>query len=182
MGRGYKIGLMWLSVLAGLTGCAGVKMEQDFPIREPGNPGNIITTSELKKIEKRDGKAFGDNLDFLFGEDKKADQKGGSSVEVSAYLWRASLDTISFMPLLSADPFGGVIITDWHSPPETPNERFKLTVYILSRQLRADGIRVSVFREQFKNGTWHSAKTTKGVGAKLENKILIRARELRIKS
>ena len=182
MGRGYKKGLIWVGVLASLTGCAGLKMEQDFPIREPGNPGNITTTSELKEIEKRDGKAFGDNLDFLFGDDKRNPQKSGSSVEVSAYLWRASLDTISFMPLLSADPFGGVIITDWHSLPETPNERFKLTVYILSRQLRADGIRVSVFREQFKNGAWRSAKTTKDVSAKLENKILIRARELRIKS
>ena len=169
-------------MMIGFSGCEGVKMEQDFPIRDPGNPGNIISTAELKEIEKRDGKVFGDTLDLFYGDDKKDSPQGGSSVEVSAYLWRASLDTISFMPLLSADPFGGVIITDWHSLPETPNERFKLTVYILSRQLRADGIRVSVFREQLKNGTWHSAKTTKEVGAKLENKILIRARELRIKS
>ncbi len=67
---------------------------------------------------------------------------------VNAYLWRASLDTINFIPLVSADPFGGVIITDWYTPSETPNERMKVQVTILDRELRADGVRVSVFKQQ----------------------------------
>ena len=86
------------------------------------------------------------------------------------------------MPLKSADPFGGVIITDWYVPPETPNERLKLTVYILSRKLRSDGIRVSVFRETLKEGVWRTARVSKETVNKLENKILYRARELRIAS
>ena len=66
---------------------------------------------------------------------------------MNAYLWRASLDTINFIPLVSADPFGGVIITDWYTPAETPNERMKVQITILDRELRADGVRVSVFKQ-----------------------------------
>jgi hypothetical protein len=69
-------------------------------------------------------------------------------VAVNAFLWRASLDTINFIPLVSADPFGGVIITDWYTPAETPNERMKVQITILDRDLRADGVRVSVFKQQ----------------------------------
>ena len=90
----------------------------------------------------------------LFGDSKSKTQGPGEAVNgvgVNSFLWRASLDTISFMPLTSADPFGGVIITDWYTPPETPDERFKATVYILERQLRAHGIRVSVFRQSRAN-------------------------------
>jgi hypothetical protein len=75
---------------------------------------------------------------------------GGGSEEgigVNSFLWRASLDTLNFMPLASADPFGGVIITDWYSDPTTPNERFKATVYILDTRLRADALNVSIFRQ-----------------------------------
>ena len=75
------------------------------------------------------------------------DGGGGYGIGVNSFLWRASLDTVSFMPLVSADPFGGVIITDWYSPSETPDERFKVKVYILGRGLRADGMRATVFRE-----------------------------------
>ena len=85
------------------------------------------------------------------------------------------------MPLASADAFGGVIITEWYSPPETKDERFKINAFILGRALRADGIKVAVFR-QTKNeaGEWIDAKVTAGTVADLENAILTRARELRI--
>lgn len=106
---------------------------------------------------------------------------GGSPVAVNSFLWRATLDTLSFMPLASADPFGGVVITDWYTPPETPSERFKLTVYILSRDLRADGLRVAVFRQnQNPNGEWVGVKIKNDTAVELENTILTRAREMRI--
>jgi hypothetical protein len=69
-----------------------------------------------------------------------------AGIGVNSFLWRASLDTLNFMPLASADPFGGVIITDWYSDPTTPAERFKATVYILDTRLRADALNVSIFR------------------------------------
>jgi hypothetical protein len=107
----------------------------------------------------------------------------GVSVGVNSYLWRASLDTISFMPLASADPFGGVIITDWYAPASSPTERFKVTVYILDKQLRADALKVSVFRQQRgSNGEWTAAALDPETPSKLENAILTRARQLRIAS
>ena len=101
---------------------------------------------------------------------------------VNAYLWRASLDTINFIPLVSADPFGGVIITDWYTPAETPNERMKVQVTILDRELRADGVRVSVFKQQTapKGGNWVDAQVDPRTNIDIENAILTRARQLRI--
>ncbi len=81
-------------------------------------------------------------------------QEAGTSLGVNAFLWRGALDTLSFMPLASADPWGGVIITDWYAPPTANGERFKATAYILGRQLRADGVRVTVFRQVRDGGQW----------------------------
>ena len=116
--------------------------------------------------------------DSIFEGDGAA---GGAGIGVNSFLWRASLDTISFMPLVSADPFGGVIITDWHTPPEAERERFKINVYILGRDLRADGIRAAVFR-QLDNGQgqWIDAKVDAQTAVDLENAILTRARQLRV--
>jgi hypothetical protein len=110
------------------------------------------------------------------------DQGGGGALGVNAYLWRAALDTLSFMPLSSADPFGGVIITDWYQPPASPGERFKVTAYILGRQLRADGIRVAVFRQVQQSGQWVDAPVSGVTTGDMENKVLARARELRSQS
>ena len=165
-----------------LIGCSSLEMKQEFDVEVFGKKGEIVTEQEYEEMQKEEGKALGSTLDFLFGDDKKQKRSSGSAIEVSALLWRASLDTISFMPLKSADPFGGVIITDWYVPPETPNERLKITVYILTRQLRSDGIRVSVFRETLKQGVWRTAPVAKETAIKLENKILYRARDLRIAS
>jgi len=125
------------------------------------------------------------------GSDKKDDIdtgttaiSGGTSrtVGVNSYLWHATLDTLSFMPLASADPFGGVIITEWYSPPNTPSDRIKVTIYILDRRLRADGIKISVFRQVRSNEGWVDAQTNPDTANKLEDAILTRARELRLAS
>ena len=117
----------------------------------------------------------------LFGDTKNQGTAG--AVAVNAFLWRASLDTISFMPLASADPFGGVIITDWYAPPETPDERFKVNVYILGRILRADGLKVSVFRQtRDAGGRWNDATVGPEVAVEFENAVLSQARELRLRA
>ena len=117
----------------------------------------------------------------IFGPDLPEDSTGGG-IGVNNLLWRASLDTVSFMPLVSADPFGGVIITDWYTPAETPNERMKVQVTILDRELRADGVRVSVFKQQTapKGGNWVDAQVDPRTNIDIENAILTRARQLRI--
>jgi hypothetical protein len=120
-------------------------------------------------------------LTGLFTSTSKKDAPGAQGIGVNTYLWRASLDTVSFMPLASADPFGGVIITDWYTPPETPNERFKLNVYILDRQLRADGVKATVFRQSHApDGRWIDMTVDPKTGSDLENAILTRARQLRV--
>jgi len=119
---------------------------------------------------------------FGFGGRSSGRDEGGGALGVNAFLWRGALDTLSFMPLSSADPFGGVIITDWYSPPEAPDERFKVTAYILGRQLRADGVRVSVFRQVNSRGQWVDVPVTPDMATALEDKILLRARDLRVQS
>ncbi|HEY5288835.1 MAG TPA: DUF3576 domain-containing protein [Caulobacteraceae bacterium] len=103
------------------------------------------------------------------------------AIGVNGYLWRATLDTLAFMPLQSADPYGGVVITDWYVNPEKPDERFKATVYILDTRLRADGLNVTVFREVNNGGGgWVQAPTSAQTSVDIENAILTRARELRL--
>jgi hypothetical protein len=117
------------------------------------------------------------------GKDKKDNSAnaGPAGVGVNSYLWRATLDTVSFMPLASADPFGGVIITDWYSPAQTPTERFKVNVFILGRELRADGVRCTVFRQKRDaNGQWADAPVDQKTGPDIENAILTRARQMRL--
>jgi hypothetical protein len=105
---------------------------------------------------------------------------GKMTLGVNSYLWHAALDTMSFMPLASADPFGGVIITDWYVAPNAPNERLKVTIYILDRNLRADGLKVVVFRQTRNGAAWSDAAPSPDTARKLEDAILTRARELRL--
>jgi hypothetical protein len=112
------------------------------------------------------------------GNSGRAQAEAG--IGVNSYLWRASLDTLNFMPLASADPFGGVIITEWYSDPTTPAERFKATVYILDTNLRADALNVSIFRQQQVGGQWADAAVDPETEIQIENAILTRARQLRL--
>jgi hypothetical protein len=102
-----------------------------------------------------------------------------TAIGVNAYLWRAALDTVSFAPLLQANPNSGVIITDWYANPKAPGERVKLTVTILDQDLRADALRVSASRQTYQNGAWVEAPVTAATVQKLEDIILTRARDLR---
>jgi len=99
---------------------------------------------------------------------------------VNAYLWQASLDTLSFMPIAKADPFGGVIITDWYSPRGNTNERFKVTTHIMDRALRAEGLKVKVFRQVHGGDGWRYVEANPEMERKLEDEILTRARQLRL--
>jgi hypothetical protein len=150
-----------------------------------GCNGNFQEAGENPTLEETwrrdDGQLFGDIT--IGGVDKRENDTGPSGIGVNSFLWRASLDTLSFLPLASADPFGGVIITDWYAPPESPGERFKVTVYLLGRQLRSDGLRVSVFRQsQAANGNWIDSALADDTATKMADAILTRARELRIAS
>ena len=175
--RTHTLKILALSVMTlplfALSSCSSVETEAKYPSGlERTSTGDDIY-GEKESIFGKDGLA-------LFGGGKKDSQDGGSGIGVNSFLWRASLDTVSFMPLASADPFGGVILTDWYSAAEAPNERFKLNVFILGRQLRSDGIRVRAFKQELVKGKWRDAKVTDETARKLEDTILTRARQLRV--
>ena len=116
-----------------------------------------------------------------FGSSAAADERKG--VAVNAYLWRASLDALSFMPMEQTDPFGGTIKTGWYVPPATPNERLRVAIYILDSRLRADALRLSVFKEtKTATGNWIDASVDPETVTKLENLILNKARALKIQA
>ncbi|MEC9017922.1 MAG: DUF3576 domain-containing protein [Pseudomonadota bacterium] len=102
-----------------------------------------------------------------------------TTIGVNAYLWRATLDTLSFMPLAQTDSNGGVVVTDWYIDPNTPGERMKLTVSILDQDLRADAVRVAASRQVSQNGAWVDAPVKAATVQKLEEIILTKARDLR---
>lgn len=128
-----------------------------------------------------------DKPDSIFGEDglglfgsKKDKAEEDSGIGVNSYLWRAALDTVSFMPLASADPFGGVILTDWYTPAENANERLKLNVFIMGRQLRSDAVRVRAFKQVAGSNGWVDTEVSAETTRKLEDTILTRARQMRV--
>lgn len=147
----------------------------DFQGLGSGSPGDASTN-----------RMGGPDSGTIFGIGKGPGSKdqaggggGGSGIGVNAFLWRGALDTIAFMPLSSADPFGGVIITDWYTPPGTSGERFKATIYILSRDLRSDGIRVNIYRQVLQSGQWIDSTVDPATVGDIENKVLARARHMR---
>jgi hypothetical protein len=154
LSRGLGLGGLLLSVTI-VTGGWGLPASGAMTVSEANQSGRVILA--------------------------KSDDGENAGLGVNAYLWRASLDTVSFMPLATVDPLGGVIITDWYANPQTPEERFKMTVYIFDKRMRADGVKVAVFR-QVRQGKsdWVDAQTNPETATKLENAILTRARQFRV--
>jgi hypothetical protein len=173
LSRGVSIAL----VLSGLTlvGCASHKSTAPERVATNAN-GDVVAIS---------GGGGGGFLGIGGGNKKKiaaqAAKDAAAGIGVNSYLWRASLDTLHFMPLASADPWGGVIITDWFSSAEKPDERFKATVYILDTRLRADALNVTVFKQvKDASGGWVDSAVADQTATDIENSILTKARQLRL--
>jgi Domain of unknown function (DUF3576) len=146
-----------LAIASLLGGCAWV--QQDLAKGVPGLGGGASDKDRSKQADIAASKV--------------------TTIGVNAYLWRASLDTLSFMPLVQTDSNAGVIVTDWYSNPNTPAERMKLTVSILDQDLRADALRVAASRQVAQNGSWVDAPVQAATVQKLEEIILTKARDLR---
>lgn len=164
--------LMITSILA-LSACSGIESEAKYPTgADRSGTGDNNIYSEAPSIFGKGG------ISGAFGRQENKDSGGG--VTVNSYLWRAALDTVSFMPLASADPFGGTIITEWYTTPKTPKERTKINVFILGKELKAESLSVKVFRQTKSGSNWVDANVAKETNIKLEDAILTRAREMRI--
>lgn len=169
----YEMKLKLLPILCFVVGLAGCATEYTEEALE--------TSHSEERLNKGMEKFLGEDT-LHFGGAKKREQED-TGLGVNSHLWRATLDTISFMPIASADPFGGVVITDWYSPPQSVNERFKMNIFILDRQLRSDGVKVSLFRQtRDESGQWIDQAVDPQTIAELENTILARARHFRKKT
>lgn len=160
------------AALLTLSACGPADDEQQFP------------TTEEDRRKERLGKMTGENgLTILGGEKSEEGTAGTNPLGVNSFLWRGTLDTLAFMPLTSADPWGGTILTDWYEDPQAPGERFKVNALILDRNLRSDSLKISVFRQRKneKTGLWEDAEIDRTLARKLEDTVLTRARELRVK-
>ncbi len=172
MGRVMKFPLIIvLSILILIQGCSGITPDENQSFPE--------STEDARRAKR--GKISGEGGIKLFDSSSSEDDSS-SGIGVNSFLWRASLDALSFAPLSSVDPLGGVIITEWYEDPAAKGEKFKINVIILGKKLRADGLRVSVFKKANNNGVWEDAPISTDLNRQLEDKILTRARELRIKS
>lgn len=146
--------------------------------------GEGVSDTPLRPEDERElrrGKLTGEDGWNLLG-DSDADTESGARLGVNSFLWRATLDTLAFMPLSSADPFGGTVLTDWYEDPNNQGERFKVNALILDATLRADAVKLTLFKQAInsKTKTWRDIKVSPELARKLENTILTRARELRV--
>jgi hypothetical protein len=168
--------IVLLSLLAVMVGACNA-----FSDAEPVEDGRFDPFEERQRA--RFGTITGDEPITLFStnRDRGGEGGGGGGIGVNAYIWQATLDTINFIPLASADPFGGLIITDWFQSVDAPGERVKMHVQIRDAALRADAVRVSVFRQvRNEDGDWLDAAVEEGTARSVEDHILTRARELRM--
>ncbi len=136
--------------------------------------------TEEDRRKEHIGKLSGDEGLHLGGVSEKDKQAANNPLGVNSFLWRATLDTLAFMPLASADPWGGTVITDWYEDPATPGERFKVNAIILDRQLRADSLKISVFQQKRTGSQWQDSSVNPQTARKLEDTVLTRARQLRV--
>ena len=153
--------LLVLLITGFVAGCGAFKLER------PAKP-----------VEEKSKFSFG--LGIFGGGNTSQTLNSEQELGVNGFIWQATLDALSFMPMTSADSIGGIVITDWYQSRSAPKERFKVTVYILDKSLRADGIRVSAFKQELTSNGWQDVTMSPEVAIKLENAILSRARELHI--
>lgn len=148
-------------LLSLLTACSNLPPSENSKIK---GPGSILTGKDTQGISLLE-----------LGETSNSE----TSLPINALLWRASLDIASSIPLDDIDTFGGTIVTEWYQLDENNEERIKLAIFVLDRELRSDGIRVVVYVQKRDGSDWRDEGTDSEMGLRLEELILTRAREIR---
>ena len=163
----------YLCCVVTLVSCSKNK---DADLQEAAERDHRTPKTKLERLQdKTKGYIFGEPL-LTIGSKKSED----SNIGVNSYLWRASLDIVANLPKQKADPFGGLIVTDWQVLSD-PKERLKMEIVIIGRQLRSDALRVSVFRQQLKGSKWQDMTVSQETIAEIEETILKRARDIRVR-
>ena len=154
-------------------------------IRRSGTVFNSAQNKELAMSDAENrlrtgGGLFGKKAGISLGTKKGNNAVSSIGMPINPYLWKGSLETISFMPLSSADPFGGIIITDWYSDGQTINERCKINIFIKGLELKTSNLKVNTFCQSFENNRWVDLPTSASQSAQLENAILNKAKRIKL--
>ena len=154
---------LFLLVCASLTNCGTTR------------PENVNQKAdEINNVSFLTGKPGGIKLSDVLKKDPS-----NNGLPINALLWRAALDIASFVPLDDVDTFGGSIVTEWHQPKATPDQRLKLTIFVIGRELRSDAVTVRAYIQNRLGTEWVDSGRDEALGRKLEDLVLTRARELR---
>ena len=158
-------------------------------IRRSGTPFNLTSDKDLAMSDAQNRLLSGGgmlgkkaNFNFLDSDNQNSSQTSTIGMPINAFLWKASIETINFMPLSSTDPFAGTIITDWYTANENLNERCKLNIFINGQELKTDNLKVSSFCQSLKNNQWVNMPSNSDNNMKLENVILNKAKKLKLTS
>ena len=159
-------------------------------INRSGTPFNSATDKELALSDAQNrlmtgGGLFGKKASLNLFENNNNSENTSAGIigmPVNPYLWRASLNTIDFMPLSSTDPFAGTIITDWYTAETNLGERCKLNIFINGKDLKTNNLKVSSFCQTLKNNQWVNIPSQIEENIKLENVILNEAKKLKLTS
>ena len=154
-------------LILSLSACSKVNVKQEYP----------KTRNQIE--DDRVGKLTGDGIFLVGGKSKQS--ASSSHISVNSYLWRAALDNINFMPLNSSDSLGGVIVTDWYSMSQESKERYKVNIFIAGTELRADALKVSVYKQKLnQKGEWGNQFSDNTLAGQISDRIIERARELKV--
>ena len=158
-------------------------------INRSGTPFNSATDKKLAMDDAQNrlitgGGLFGKkaSIDLLGGNNDSQQTSVGMGLPINPYLWKASIETINFMPLASTDPFAGTIITDWYTAENSLGERCKLNIFINGADMKTENLKVSSFCQSLKNNQWVNSPTNSEDNIRLENAILNRAKKLKLTS
>ena len=158
-------------------------------INRSGTPFNPATDKKLAMDDAQNrlmtgGGLFGKkaSINLLGGDENSQQTSVGMGLPINPFLWRASIETISFMPLASTDPFAGTIITDWYTAENSLGERCKLNIFINGADMKTDNLKVSSFCQTLKDNQWVNSPSNSEDNIKLENAILNKAKKLKLTS
>ncbi|HEX2150626.1 MAG TPA: DUF3576 domain-containing protein [Stellaceae bacterium] len=174
-----SLSLLAAGLTAGLT--AGCGSEPPREARDPVT-GRLPTPPAATQAAIDDPQRTDETLLTLLGlatreSERMAGPQTGRSV--SPVLWEAARDALGFAGFASEDPMSGLLMTNWYSPPAKPNERLRVSAFILSRALRSDSLSVTIDRQvQSPTGQWTDAPVSTDTVAELETAILLRARQM----
>ena len=136
--------------------------------------------SDAENRLRTGGGLFGKKAGITLGTNEESSAVSSIGMPINPYLWKGSLETIGFMPLMSADPFGGIIITDWYSDSQTVNERCKINIFIKGVELKTSNLKVNTFCQSFENNKWADLSVSASMNNQLENAILNKAKKIKL--